>query len=973
MSGMKIVSARVLALAMAALVVPAAVADEKWVRKGPGSTYVRGVRAFPNTPAAGQTTVFVATLSGGIFKFVDSAGGPTNPVAANAGLPQAPYGRIRQVAASTINALYAVDETYGIYKSTDQGATWAPANGSGGGALPCVRTRGAAAFSDTTLFVGTACAHSSGVFKTTDGGATWSKLGGATLPDDVFVNSVNVNSTGAVILVSTTRYGIFRSGDSGATFAKINGNIPMPDGPDNLNVFNTQFGATAATMLAYVDGQGMFRTTDTGSTWAAVNTGLPGTVIVSGSSREGSTSFFVGVDGQGIYRSTDGGISWSLWGNTATDGRRFTRGVTADSSAPGRYYASTMEGLYRTTDSGATWSDVYIDAGHANSIAIAPDGKTAYMAGATLYKSSDVFASVLSASPADSGLPGSTIDSVAGVDRNAPSTVYVSLPRFGLYKSTNAGANWSKLANLPQPNGSGLNFRIDPLATQTIYAALTNPFRLAGGGGMQKSTDGGATWAAINNGLGTPLARDVNTLRVSSLAAGTVFIATDGGLFRTTDGGANWALVYSVNDGNGQPMPIRYVETDWTNPNLVFMANDHANPDGTLRASSGILRSTDGGATWNVVLPNVRGRQVRTQRNGEIVATADRGSGQPGVYRSSDGGATWVPFTKGLRSQDIDHVTQLSDGGRATVLSTREGIYTLAVDKDTNADGKADLFWRQAAPGLGLSWWTMNGNATVGANYHEVDSSWQIADVGDLDGDGRADVIWRRASDGANYLWTLDGLGFKGFFDLGILDPAQWTLTGIADLDGDGKGDVIWRGADGTVYGWLMNGGTIVNQGVVVNPGTQWVIADLADMDGDGRADIVFRNVNDGGVFIYFMNGLSIASGAFVGIVDPAAWTLLGAADFSGDGKADLLWRHTSGDTWVWLMNGGAFQSAGGIGNPGTSWSVKSLADMDGDGKVDLVWRHTDGTTYLWKMNGASVSSFLPVANPGGSWNVVAP
>ena len=144
-------------------------------------------------------------------------------------------------------------------------------------------------------------------------------------------------------------------------------------------------------------------------------------------------------------------------------------------------------------------------------------------------------------------------------------------------------------------------------------------------------------------------------------------------------------------------------------------------------------------------------------------------------------------------------------------------------------------------------------------------------------------------------------------------------------------------------------------------------------MDGDGKSDIVFRNAGDGGVFVFLMNGLSIASGGYLGAVDPAQWTLAGAADFDGDLNADLLWRHSTGDTWVWLMEGVAFRSAAGIGNPGTSWQVRALGDFDGDGRADLLWRHTDGTTYLWKMNGASVAAFLPVANPGGAWEVVAP
>jgi chitodextrinase len=292
---------------------------------------------------------------------------------------------------------------------------------------------------------------------------------------------------------------------------------------------------------------------------------------------------------------------------------------------------------------------------------------------------------------------------------------------------------------------------------------------------------------------------------------------------------------------------------------------------------------------------------------------------------------------------------------------------------DANGDGKSDLFWRTAAQGTGLSWWTMDGASATAANYHDVDAAWQVADVGDLDGDGKADLVWRRASDGATYLWALDGFAFKGFADLGVLSPAAWSLVGAADLDGNGKDDIVWRGVDGTVYAWLMDGGTIASQGVISNPGVVWVIADLADMDGDGKTDIVFRNSSDGGIYVYFMNGLAIASGGYVGAVDPAVWTLAGAADFSGDGKADFLWRHTSGDTWVWLMDGASFVSAGGIGNPGTSWSVRAFGDFDGDGKADLVWRHTDGTTYLWRMNGLAVTAFEPVANPGGAWDVVAP
>ena len=63
------------------------------------------------------------------------------------------------------------------------------------------------------------------------------------------------------------------------------------------------------------------------------------------------------------------------------------------------------------------------------------------------------------------------------------------------------------------------------------------------------------------------------------------------------------------------------------------------------------------------------------------------------------------------------------------------------------------------------------------------------------------------------------------------------------------------------------------------------------------------------------------------------------------DGKADILWRHTSGATYLWLMNGLSVLSIGSLGVVGPDWSIAAVRDFDGDGKADIVWRHTSGAT----------------------------
>jgi FG-GAP-like repeat len=72
------------------------------------------------------------------------------------------------------------------------------------------------------------------------------------------------------------------------------------------------------------------------------------------------------------------------------------------------------------------------------------------------------------------------------------------------------------------------------------------------------------------------------------------------------------------------------------------------------------------------------------------------------------------------------------------------------------------------------------------------------------------------------------------------------------------------------------------------------------------------------------------------------------SGDFNGDGMSDIAWRDTSGNTAIWLMNGGAIFSAGGLGNVSTNWSIAQTSDYDASGMSDLLWRDTSGNRSIW-------------------------
>jgi serralysin len=91
------------------------------------------------------------------------------------------------------------------------------------------------------------------------------------------------------------------------------------------------------------------------------------------------------------------------------------------------------------------------------------------------------------------------------------------------------------------------------------------------------------------------------------------------------------------------------------------------------------------------------------------------------------------------------------------------------------------------------------------------------------------------------------------------------------------------------------------------------------------------------------MNGMSIIDGGV--LTNPgASWRLVGTGDFNGDGKSDLLWQNSDGTPAIWEMNGTSVIGGGGPGNPGSAWHLIGTGDFNGDGKDDLVWQNSDGT-----------------------------
>ena len=79
------------------------------------------------------------------------------------------------------------------------------------------------------------------------------------------------------------------------------------------------------------------------------------------------------------------------------------------------------------------------------------------------------------------------------VDGATPQTVYVGIYGYGIYRSTDGGANWIAI-NEGLTDNRSLSIAIDGSSPQTVY--FSTEF-----GGVFKSTNGGTNWSQSGSGL----------------------------------------------------------------------------------------------------------------------------------------------------------------------------------------------------------------------------------------------------------------------------------------------------------------------------------------------------------------------------------------------------------------------------------------------------------------------------------------
>ena len=588
-------------------------------------------------------------------------------------------GRINVIAEHPTNdqIVYAGSPSGGIWKSNDGGTTWTNLNDD----FPTLGVSGIAIdhSNPQTIYIATgdkdgSDTYSIGVVKSTDGGQTWNNTGlSHNLTQFLVCRELKMHPTDENTLLVATNDGLFKTNDGGATWTE------SQDG----NFRDVEFHLTDPNIV-YASDDRFWRSTDGGNTFSVVSNGLPNSGAVNrmelavSADEPGWVYSLVGKESDasflGLYLSTDNGQTFQMqsnspnifgyamagdddngqsWYDMAIDADPndaaivFVGGINVWKSTNagqdwsisshwvypsnvgythadiheiryfnGNLYCGSDGGIFKTSDNGVNWNDLTagMEISQFYRLGLSPQNPDIVIGGtqdngSNLLKN-NVWTHVYGADGME-----------AGVNPTNANIMFCTYQFGGMQRSTDGGASWSFAFDGDGEDGGWVT-PYETIGTSTVIAGYQN---------VWKSTNNGNSFSPISNFSGNSTIRDLDVFNDNE---DIIYVVFSNSVRRTVNGGSSWQNVTN----NLPNLTVTDIHVHPTNPDIVWVTTSGYNN------GNKVYVTTDGGSNWQNIsqnLPNIPANTIVYQEgtDGGLYVGMD-----VGVYYTDSSLSNWQAF-----------------------------------------------------------------------------------------------------------------------------------------------------------------------------------------------------------------------------------------------------------------------------------------------------------------------------------------
>jgi photosystem II stability/assembly factor-like uncharacterized protein len=356
----------------------------------------------------------------------------------------------------------------------------------------------------------------------------------------------------------------------------------------------------------------------------------------------------------------------------------------------------------------------------------------------------------------------------------------------------NTGGNWSNLGPSSSIGGyAGLGrlncIQFHPSDANTMWVG-------AASGGIWVTTNGGSSWSVLNDNEQVLGVSDI-VIPSNYATSNTIYIATGDrdaldnrsiGVLKSTDGGSTWnstGLSFTVQQG------VRATR-------LLLDPND----DQTIIAatSSGVYKTTDGAISWNLLSPNYFiDMEYKPGDYSKLYGSTTSGQ----IYYSTDGGSNWtLAHTAGNRIE-LAVSPDEPNWVYAVVAASNNGLY--GVYRSTNEGQSYIRQYDGLLYGNNLLGWNSDGTDSGGQGWYDLSIAVDPTNASTVYVGGVN--TWKSTDNGLNWSINNHWYGANGIAEV---HADQHMLkynqnTGVLFECNDGG---LYKSTDGTNWSFISEG-----------------------------------------------------------------------------------------------------------------------------------------------------------------------